>query len=186
MEKDVYLKAREKLDVKTVADAVATAEIDETSHVQIAFAAGLIASATTYWLCHNLYLSSIVFVVAAIAALGDPTEEAGISGAVARLVGRSTLKTMRVSQPKLSSVARAALVDVNDEMESLRSRVRALESENATLRRELAKRDGARELERQHSLDDLRRMARERGVYVTGSKKDLVRRLLDHGVDVGV
>lgn len=147
---------------------------------RVAFAAGLASASMLYWALHSFVLSSLAFVVVFVVASGDPLEEEGAAGALARVVGRATLKSIETTRPKVKAVARAALSGDAESIE-LRRRVRELEEENADLRLRIARRDAVDIALPKFTLDELRGMARRKGLRVGGSKARLLLRLIENG-----
>jgi len=139
-----------------------------------------------------------------IVALGDPTDQSNpisgrttgalgdgveVGGAVSRIVGRTALRSVQTSAPRLKAAARA-MVDYDsaaatlEELRGAQSRlsraVSELEAENEALRREAALWRAVEDVSGMYKLEELKEMARYEGVkgYSTEGKNALVRRLV--------
>jgi len=146
MEKVVLASTQERLDMKRVAELLLERESNyseqwdniETTSVppstgSIALAAAIVTALATDLFSHSWSISFIIFVLAFVIASGDPLDEEGIAGSIARIVGRTTLKSIDVAKPKIRAVARAAVIG-EAELASLMTNLGALEQENYDLR----------------------------------------------------
>ena len=142
--------------------------------------------------------AALLGTLAYILALGDPTNQSmgdgvEVTGAVSRIVGRTALQSVQTSAPRLKAVARAVVdydstVNTMEEMKQMQyqlsQRLLELESENESLRREVALWNAVEDLSGVYKLEELKEMARVEGVrgYSTDGKSALLRRLVNEGV----
>ena len=147
------------------------------SQIQVAAAASIITACLAFISMHSvvvtLVLSSFVFVAA--------TMDDDLSGAVARILGRTTLKSVEATQPKIKAVARA-VVTGEQEVAQLKDRIIQLEDEVRELRLWKSKRVKFENGMARYSLNDLRYMAKQRGLPDSGTKGDLLTRLVQANV----
>eukprot|EP00957_Ditylum_brightwellii_P049722 3770650-Ditylum_brightwellii.AAC.1 len=100
--------------------------------MMIALAAATVSAFAANLMLHSWFISAAVFVFAFVVASSDPLDEEGIAGSLARIVGRTTLKSIDTATPKVRAVARAAVFG-EEELASLMGRLSELERENAEL-----------------------------------------------------
>jgi SAP domain len=147
-----------------------------TPQLQVAGAAALVSTGISFWAFGNVLLSvficCFVFVVANL-------DDDGLSGALARIVGRSAIQSVQASQPKIKAVARA-VVTGDEEIISLKATIQQLRNENAALREWKEKRLKIEESLPRYSVAELRAMARHKGLPEGGTKTDLLKRLVDN------
>jgi hypothetical protein len=191
IEKHVYATAQSKLDLnrlvnaldrenepKVVSDLSDPKDVDAlTSPSTIAVTAGLVTSIVSFYLFHNAILSIGLFVVAWLAAI-DPLKNDSLVGVVARIMGRSVLESVTVVQPKLKAVARAAVTE-EDEIALLTKKLREAEQEIRELRLWKQTREKLDSISSRISLEDLKDLARRNKLTTSGSKNDLLMRLID-------
>ena len=147
--------------------------------------------------------------LAYILALGDPADQSNVisqttsggmlgdgvevTGAVSRIVGRTALQSVQTSAPRLKAVARAVVdydstVNTMEEMKEMQyqlsRRLLELESENESLKQEVALWNAAEDVSSTYKLEDLTEMARVNGVrgYSSDGKAALLRRLVKERV----
>jgi hypothetical protein len=182
LEREVITSVQAQLDRKRVVQAFLEDEpydpLQNQSSWQVPFAAAVVASTLSFVLVHNPYVTGLVLAAVFIAASGDPVEEESIAGAMARILGRSTLQSVQASQPKVRAVARA-FVTGGEEIVELKRCLRQLENENEQLRLWKARRMRVDEALPNYSLDQLKDLARENGVSVGGTKSQLLFRLVE-------
>ena len=94
---------------------------------------------------------------------------------------RATLASYQTSQPKLTAVARAAVTG-QDEVQTLRAKVKSLETENQQLRQWKVQRLWVEDHLQDYSMEDLKQRARDNQLAVGGTKLQLLQRLVDTGV----
>jgi len=148
------------------------------------------------------FLGTLAYIV----ALGDPTDQSNViskttsgsvlqdgvevTGAVSRIVGRTALQSAKASAPRLKAVARAVVdydsnVNTMEEMKEMQyqlsRRLLELESENDSLRREIALWNAVKDVSGAYKLEELKEIARVNGIrgYSTDGKTALLRRLLN-------
>jgi len=104
-------------------------------------------------------------------------------GAIARILGRYTARSIEQSKPKVQSVLRATIKG-DEELIYLRTRVEELESENQKLKTWVEKRMAVDDSLKNYSLTDLRKIARKAGMQgiSTMTKPSLMMKLIDDGV----
>mmetsp|Transcript_7242 Transcript_7242/g.9826 ORF Transcript_7242/g.9826 Transcript_7242/m.9826 type:complete len:277 (-) Transcript_7242:131-961(-) len=201
IEKEVLASTQARLDMKRVTDVLLEENSANSSRQKlpqtesqglaeptsappspwtIALAAALVSSLAVNLVLHSWIISAVVFVFAFLAASGDPLDEEGIAGSIARIVGRSTLKSVDAATPKIKAVARAAVTG-DEELESLRGRLLELEQENAELRLWVQRRKAVDESLSSFTLEQLKGLAREKGIMVGGTKSQLLMRLVEEG-----
>lgn len=190
LDKQVQASARSKRDLQTVMqtlDDLPSTPVrndllydDEDlsrpppSQFKVAAAAAILTASLAYVNLHNLFLTiSLASFVFIAATLDDET----LSGAIARILGRTTLRSVEVTQPKIKAVARA-VVTGEQEVAQLKEKIADLEEEVRELRAWKAKRIKFENGMARYSLNDLRYMARQRGVPDYGTKGDLLVRLV--------
>jgi hypothetical protein len=169
MEKDIVGSTNAKLDLKRIANALESSDPESNLNPemvantaapwQLATAAAVTASVATFVATTNSILASIVFIGSFLAAIGDPVEEEGLAGPVARLLGRETIKSVESSKPKIRAVVRAAVTDEETIMQ-LQEEVTQLREENASLRLWKEKRVATEMLLAKYTMDELRELER--------------------------
>lgn len=181
LEKEIISSVQEKLDKKRVVEALLEDDLNDpleaSSSWNIPTAGALVASGLSFALLHNLSISAVVLVSVFIAASGDPSQEDGLAGAMARILGRYTIKSVQESQPKIRAIARA-VVTGEEEIVGLKERISELEEQNTQLRR--WKR--THEALPNYTLDGLKMVAQENSLAVGGTKAQLLMRLVEAGV----
>lgn len=193
MERQVFASAQAKLDENRILEALEAARNSDRGKDsvpspgmvhpwKIAVAASLLCSVATLVLSgYNLLLTLGVAAGVFLAAVGDPVDDDSLAGALARVVGRATLRSVEVSRPKVKAMARA-VVTGQDEFDELRQRLLDLETENADLRKWKAQRIKAEGMLAEYSLPTLKDQARNHNLQVGGTKLQLLMRLVDAGV----
>jgi hypothetical protein len=129
----------------------------------------------------NLSIAGVVFLAVFVIANGDPLEEEGAAGALARLLGRMTIQSVESSKPKLKAIARAAITSEEDIL-LLRQRNQALEEENAKLVLWKEQRIAVEESLSKYSMDELKELARTKKIPLAGTKSQLLMRLVESQV----
>lgn len=154
-----------------------------TSKWQVASAAALVTGGASFAFLQNAYLSTCLVVFVFVTATLD---DDSLSGALARIVGRSTLRSVRASQPKIKALARAVLVttgaEVEEEIDGLKAKIKRLEEENAALRLWKDRRGKVDEALQRYKGPELKETARFYGLAVNGSKSELIMRLVEANV----
>jgi hypothetical protein len=153
------------------------------SQWKIALAAACVASVSCYTLIlrGSLVAAGFVFVVTFGVANTDPLADDTLGGALARLVGRSTLQSLEASRPKAKAVARALVVG-QDEIQLLRQELRQAQQEISVLRLWKEQRLFVDEALSRYSLEELKDQARANRIAVGGTKTQLLIRLVQANV----
>ena len=136
---------------------------------------GLITSTTFHSTFLAIVSSGFVFYV----AISDPSD--GISGALARSLGRVTLKGVESSKPKIRAMARAAITN-EEEISILKNEIARLQQENNELRRWRARKLAVDSAMPNYSLEELKDLARQSGLPIGGNKSDILMRLAEADV----
>eukprot|EP00591_Stephanopyxis_turris_P001539 CAMPEP_0195511056 /NCGR_PEP_ID=MMETSP0794_2-20130614/3512_1 /TAXON_ID=515487 /ORGANISM="Stephanopyxis turris, Strain CCMP 815" /LENGTH=200 /DNA_ID=CAMNT_0040638599 /DNA_START=338 /DNA_END=940 /DNA_ORIENTATION=+ len=197
MEKDVMASTQSKLDWKRVDTLLESTVDDKNSNTATSVTSGSLppsfsswsvslASASTlaivsYLISHSIVISGMSFVVFGVIANGDPFEEEGPAGAIARIIGRTTLKSVETATPVVRSVARAA-VKGDAELAELHLKIQDLEQENRELKQWIERRKVVDDALPKYNLTELKNLAREKGVSVGGTKAQLMLRLVETGM----
>jgi hypothetical protein len=154
------------------------------SHIQVATAAAMVVGCVTYMVLHNLYGTGIVAAAVFVTALVDDDDNNNdkntdsFSGALARIVGRSTIRSVQASQPTIKAVARAVLTG-EEEILHLKRQVRQLEDDNAQLRQWKETRIRVEDALPRFTVAELKDLAKFHGLPLGGSKVDLLCRLVE-------
>ena len=83
--------------------------------------------------------------------------------------------------PRLQTIIRILLTGV-DEAEQLRQTINRLQEENYKLQQAIARRNTLDEMLVQYTMEELKSMARTANVPVSGTKDQILSRLIDIGV----
>ena len=105
-----------------------------------------------------------------------------LTGAAARVVGRATLNSIQILQPKVRAVARVAFKGDNDDVASLKQRIEELEAENANLRLWQQRRKAADDSLSKYTIVELKAKAFQHNLPIGGTKTQLLMRLVEAGV----
>jgi hypothetical protein len=188
MEKEVLAAAQAKLDARRIVEALTTdddgsAEALSTAHFdqwKIALAAASVSSVAGYLAIKSITLSMAIFLVTFFLANTDPLEQDGdnLGGALARLLGRATIRSVQYTQPKVKALARA-VVTGEEEIVSLRTKLAKAEQEVSDLTLWKEQRLLVDEVLPRFNLDELKDLARENQLVVGGSKTQLLMRLVE-------
>mmetsp|Transcript_493 Transcript_493/g.813 ORF Transcript_493/g.813 Transcript_493/m.813 type:complete len:270 (+) Transcript_493:55-864(+) len=191
LEQDVIESTRARMDMKRVQEAFLEEDTYDYNYgnVQerggaveswkVALSAGIVSSVfANFLLLHSFILSSLVCAGVFFVANGDPLEEDSVAGALARVVGRFTLQSVQVSQPKVRAIARAA-VRGDDEVTQLLRRVDELEDENEELFLWKERRQAVDEALSEFNVDELKEKARKNRITIGGTKSQLLMRLVE-------
>lgn len=143
--------------------------------LQISTAAAITTLCGLLLTTHSAFLS----VIAALLVFRACFDDNSLSGALARIVGRTTIDT--VKSPKLRALARA-VVTGEQEIHALQVQVQQLRDENEQLKLWQRQRKTMDRILPNVSLGDLKHMAREHQLPVSGSKPELLLRLIAAGV----
>ena len=196
LEQHVIASAQAQMDVSRVMKSLYEAEEDDknplqsndllfdsekhglpVSHLQVASAAAVVVGATVFVVSsHSIFITIVTSVGVWISAVLDADS---LSGALARILGRSTLRSVQQSQPKLKAVARAVLTDDEAALRALQRRVQELEMENRALRSWKETRLQVEAALPRYTLPELKETAKFHGIAVGGSKMDLLWRLVE-------
>lgn len=183
IEQEIIASAQARLDSKRLLELLNTAGDKEptagaVAQWKIAVAAGGVGSALALGATHSLVVSAVTLVILFVVANGDPLEDDSLAGALARILGRQTLTAVQASSPRVKALARA-VVTGEEEIVELRNRVRELEAENGALRLWKERREKVDDALPRYSLEDLKEVARVRGIMVGGTKSQLLMRLVE-------
>ena len=209
LEKEILSSVQERLDMKSVTEALQEPESDNsrgsrmyyydvrnprrdgrqsvqpttpTPQWKIAIASASAASALAFVVSSsNLFVAAVMWVAVFIAANGDPLDEENAAGALARVFGRSTLRAVEASQPKLRALARAVITE-QEEIIDLQHRIQRLEKENAELRLWKHRRLQVDEKLPEYTLEELKELARKNELSVGGTKAQLLVRVMEADV----
>ena len=146
------------------------------SNLQIAVAASVTTALLSFFLWHSAKLTSIVCVAVFVAANTET-----VSGALARILGRTTLQVSQSYTPKLKALARA-VVTGEEEIQMLRLQIRQLQAENDELKLYKQQRERVDQYLNRFSVSELGDLARSNGLPVSGTKNELLLRLIQYGV----
>jgi hypothetical protein len=141
----------------------------------IGLAAASAAAAASFIIWHNLYLSVFLMGFLFVAATMD---DETVSGALARILGRTTIRSVQASEPKLKALARA-VVTGETEVQELKKRIMVLEEEVGELRLWKDRRQKIEAATPYFSVEELKQCARDSGLAVGGTKNDLMMRLVE-------
>jgi len=184
VEQEILATVQAKLDQRALIEVLSDTDVEDDdlvpSSFQIAATAATVTSTASFLLTHNVLLTIASGLLAFIAANSDPLDD-DIAGPVARMLGRSTLHSVEATRPKLKAVARAALTG-EEEIAVLRERVRELQSENDELQLWKDRRILVEELLPSYSQGQLKTLARKNGLTISGTKTQLLMRLLEADV----
>jgi hypothetical protein len=142
---------------------------------KIGLAAAAAAAAVSYIVFRNIYLSVLLTGFLFVAATMD---DESVSGALARILGRTTIQSVQASEPKLKALARA-VVTGEAEVQVLKKRLVGLEDEVRVLRLWKDQRLKIEAAAPYYSVDELKQCCRVNGLAVGGTKSDLMMRLVE-------
>eukprot|EP00980_Cylindrotheca_fusiformis_P030006 scaffold24174_cov117-Cylindrotheca_fusiformis.AAC.7 len=214
MEKEVVASARLKMDQRKIVESLDTTTSTTSSSGnnkkspekaallapawQISAAAGISAFVGCECITHNNFLSMIALTVVFVSALKDPVDDEGLFGAISRILGRATIQTVESSKPRLKRIAKAAIIDDEDDGNNFFSTdrgkeqllrthqdprlvryIQQLEEENASLSRWKEQRQLVDQYLPYYSMDDLQAKARQYGIDIACTKTQLMLRLLE-------
>jgi hypothetical protein len=195
VEKQVLASAKSRIDVERVLKALNEddsspmrnelmyddedlARPTTSSRWQIAIAAAGVTAGASFVASQNYYIAifigGFVFVTATL-------DDDSLSGALARILGRSTIRSVQASQPKIKALARA-VVTGEEEIVSLKAKVKRLEDENASLLLWKERRIKVDEALPRYTVTELKEAARLNGLVLGGTKSELLFRLVEADV----
>jgi hypothetical protein len=182
-EQDVKESVAEKLDKKIVYTLLSDNSPDPSERPTWAIpaASAVTSSMLAFVLFHNSIFTVGVLMFTFLAAYRDPLESDDFTGALARLLGRYTLRSVDASTPVVKAVTRT-LVTGKEELATLKQRIAELENENDQLRLWKSRRQYVDNSLTRYSLDELKSLARDAGVRIGGTKSDLLLRLVESGI----
>lgn len=149
-----------------------------TSPWKIALAASSISSIVSYFVFSNFMVTIFVFTITFIIALDPMNSDDNIIGSLARIVGRTTLKSVNDVQPKIKALARAVVTE-EEEITMLTTKIRQLEEEVASLRYWKETREKVDSLSSEFTLKYVKELAKENNIPTSGTKNDIIRRLVE-------
>lgn len=149
-----------------------------TSPWQVASAAAVVMAGITFAAFQNyffsIFISGLVFVTATF-------DDDSLSGALARILGRSTIRSVKATQPKVKALARV-VVTGEEEIASLKARIERLEGENKYLLLWKEQRIKVDESLPRYTIRELKDVARLHALAVGGTKSELLFRLVEADV----
>jgi len=196
LEKQVRATSQAKLDYDSIVQALDKAATDDERERnlnslvglpndallvppwKIALASSTVVACSTFYLFSSLTITITLSTTVFFIALMDPTQDETLWGPVARMLGRATLQSYQASQPKVRALARAVLTG-EAELQTLQERVRQLEEEKEELLMYKRRRDYVDAKMGSYSLEELKDVARRKGIKMGGTKSQLMMRLLE-------
>jgi hypothetical protein len=154
------------------------------SQLAIALAAASFLGLLSFLTIHMPLLSLVVFLATIYVASRDPVNdealvEGDISGPVTRIVGRATLESIKKTKPTMQRMVRA--VASQDEYDKLFMKFQELENENQDLKQWVQQREAINDQAKNFTMDSLKDIARDNSLKVSGTKVQLMTRLVDNG-----
>ena len=152
----------------------------------IAFSAGTFFAISSFVLIQSFFVSGVAFVLAVYTASRDPITEVGIvegddiSGPMTRIVGRATYQSIESAKPTLQAVTRV-VVDGDVVVETLEAQVRELKEENEQLKLWVQRRNAVDNQMGGYTVGELKKIAKNNGLAVGGTKAQLMMRLVEAG-----
>ena len=147
----------------------------------VALAAATTAAIATQVVTNNVMITLLVFPMVFYLALGDPIEQDGIMGSLARVLGRFTIEKVETTKPKLQAIARAAVLN-DDQILDMQRQLRTLQTECEELTLWKQRRLAIDQHESQYTIKELKEMARQNNLPIGGKKQELMMRLLQDNV----
>lgn len=190
LEQEVLASVQERLDRERVLRALRKEiEIDNQTSTaataprwKVAMAAASVSTIFMLFLISNdVFIACAVWIAVFLIANTDPVQEDGVVGPMARLLGRTTLRSVEISHEKIKTLARA-LVFGEETILLMKKRIAELEKENAELRRWKQTRDLVEANSEWFTYNELKEIARSNGLPMTGTKSDLLLRLIEANV----
>ena len=195
LEEEVLASVQEKLDVKRVYETLKEEDEREIARLtngtyaipsvavteprwKVAVAAATVSAGLSLGFQLNFPLAATVWAAVFLVANRDPLDEDDLAGPVARILGRTTLRSVEASQPKLRALIRAVITE-EEVIRDLNDRVHYLEQENKELRKWKRQREAVDENANKFTLAELKEIAREEGLKVGGTKHDLLLRIAE-------
>jgi hypothetical protein len=187
-EAEIQTNTKEKADVQRVQRWLeepkpTKPKIKHDNGWKVALASGTVCGLGCEWFSDSPILSLATFCGVFFVALRDPMEEEdeSLAGPVARIIGRSAIKSYETTEPKLKAVARAA-VQGEEAWTALQAEVVELRKENAQLKLYAERREWIDEEQSQYNLEELKVLAQRYRVPYSGvTKAPLMMRLLQVG-----
>lgn len=188
LEKEVVASTKADLDLKRVTQALEVNTSSSEGPEQLAMlaapwkvslAAAISVSAFVFAATNSYIVALPVLVGVFLLGNGDPLkEETGAFGALTRLVGRVTIKSVESSKPKLRAMARAAITS-EEEISMLKQQIALLQEESAKLSLWKQRRIAVDSSSAKYSLKDLKQLASQNSLPVGGNKSELMMRLVE-------
>jgi hypothetical protein len=161
-------------------DTLQSPQLATAPQWKIALAAATCTSVLFYWLISsNWFIALAIWLGIFFAANGDPLDEENAAGALARVIGRMTIRSVEASQPKLKAIARAVVTEEQEELMKLQQQNKQLKQENDSLRLWILRRMQIDDKLPQYTMDQLKYLARSNALSVSGTKAALLMRLLE-------
>jgi hypothetical protein len=174
------------------------------STFQISIAAAIVCGTIAEIVFHNTFIATIISISIFLSAFLDDDPDhhwhqdssnsrnnnySALTGALARILGRTTIRSVQASEPKIKAIARVVITGEED-IQHLQQTIQILQRENDTLRQEnqqLQQWKQTHILIYQHlfpkyTLVQLKDMAKLHQLPVSGTKLELMERLLDANV----
>jgi phenylpropionate dioxygenase-like ring-hydroxylating dioxygenase large terminal subunit len=176
------------------------------STFQISLAAAMVCGTITWIVIHNSIIAVLISISVFMTAFMDDDDTTtttttswsnnnldnnnnNITGALARILGRTTIRSVQASEPKIKAIARVVITGKED-IQYLQQTIQILQQENQTLQRENAQ---LQQWKQKHSLihqiifpnytlAQLKDLAKLHQLPVSGTKLELIERLLDANI----
>ena len=182
IEREQQASVREKMDYNQVLRALTEENAAKSSSAsvpiwQVALTASMVAATASFFLFANLYVSLFVWICIFVVANADPMQDDSALGALARILGRATLKSYATSKPKLAAMARAAVNE--DEVRVLTQKLQSVQAQAEELRQWKKNRLWVEDNLQSFTVEDLKQRARDNQLAVGGTKLQLLQRLVD-------
>ena len=168
-----------------------------SSTYQISVAAAVVCGTVTFIVLHNLLLAVLISISVFVTAFLDDTTTTtssvssndNITGALARILGRTTIRSVQASEPKIKAIARVVITG-QEEIQYLQQTIQLLQKENDILQQENCQLQQWKQTQLlihqsiypQYTLVQLKDMARIHQLPVSGTKLELIERLLEANI----
>ncbi len=210
MEKQILAKTQADLDAKRVKDAMlgliqddsseekstevtvqAEIEMDDIdldkpppSTMSVALAAGSAVALTSLAALHAPIVSLGAFAATTYVAQRDPIKdedlvEGDLTGPLSRILGRATLDSIEKTKPAVQTVVKASVIQ--SELEELTVKYNELKKEHELLKSQLEIREAIDEYAKDFTMAQLKDIARGDDIKVSGTKAELMMRLVEAG-----
>jgi len=154
------------------------------SPLKVSFASATLVGAAVYALFREPLVALLVLFFVFTLANRNPLDEENAIGAFFRIIGRFVLQVLYRTIPKLQSIARAIIADENhveQQIIMLEDTIYQLQNENESLLQIIARRNKIDDMLTQYTVDELKAMARKANLPVSGTKDQILTRLVENG-----